>query len=215
MEAAQLGRASSRSLNVSSTDSADICLQIVVVILFSAMWFTRRRDYNIFCKRSSPYRSSLDAPEDVRSTDELLVYDSENDDDKFPYSTTTGDLRKERQVLCLTVHTPNTSRFRNNIHSRTLQRYPFLIEMFYWVLNYAFYRMTRVLSQKIFGGSEIWQVAEEHGLTILQFEEFSWVNFLFPVREQGVQQWFMNGHQGSLTVLNRVYALIHIPGTVG
>jgi hypothetical protein len=39
--------------------------------------------------------------------------------------------------------------------------------------------------------------------------------FLWPIRELEVQQWFMHGHQTFLTVLNRSYALIHIPGTVG
>lgn len=86
--------------------------------------------------------------------------------------------------------------------------------MFYWIITYLFYRLTKVLSQKIFSES-IWKVAEDHGLAVLQFEQFSWLSFLFPLKEHDVQQWFMHGHQTALTVLNRAYALIHIPGTVG
>jgi len=181
------------------------------------MWFTRRRGYQILGGRPGPYRSylDLDHTDTPKSTDELLAYDSENEDDAQTYTASTQHLPKERQILGLTVYTPNTSRFKNNLHSRILQRFPFLIEMFYWIINYAFYRMTAILSQAIFTGSGIWEVAETHGLAVLQFEEFGFLKFIFSVREQDVQQWFMHGHQDALTVLNRVYALIHIPGTVG
>jgi len=87
--------------------------------------------------------------------------------------------------------------------------------MFYWIINYSFYRLTSVLSQKVFAESGIWQVAERHGVSVLQAEEFGWFSLLFPIHEKDVQGWFMNGHQDALTVLNRIYALIHIPGTVG
>ena len=88
--------------------------------------------------------------------------------------------------------------------------------MFYWVINYAFYRMTAVVSQRIFAKTGIWEVSQSHGIQVLEIEQFApLVHWLFPIRERNVQQWFMNGHQDALTVLNRVYALIHIPGTVG
>ena len=86
--------------------------------------------------------------------------------------------------------------------------------MFYWIITYLFYRLTKVLSQQIFTKSII-EVAQAHGLALLEFEQFSWARFLFPVKEYSVQHWFMEGHQDALTVLNRAYALIHIPGTVG
>jgi hypothetical protein len=50
---------------------------------------------------------------------------------------------------------------------------------------------------------------------VLEAEEYGVLKFLFPIRERDVQQWFMQGHQDALTVLNKCYALIHIPGTVG
>lgn len=86
--------------------------------------------------------------------------------------------------------------------------------MFYWIITYLFYRMTKVISRRIFS-EEIWDVAQAHGLQILDFEQFGPLSFLFPLKEHSVQFWFMEGHQTALTILNRAYALIHIPGTVG
>lgn len=87
--------------------------------------------------------------------------------------------------------------------------------MFYWIINYVFYRMTSILSQKLFAETGIWDVAQDHGIAVLEAEEYGWLSFLFWIRERDVQQWFMHGHQDALSVLNRAYALIHIPGTVG
>lgn len=177
---------------------------------------TRRRGFRILGGKAGPYRSTLDQDSDsARSSDELLRYDPDNADDEQEYFAATKQLPKTRRILGVSINTPNSSRFKNNIHSRVLQRFPFLIEMFYWVINYLFYRLTAVVSQAIFAKTGIWDVAESHGIAVLEIEQFSWLSFLFPIRETNVQQWFMNGHQDALTVLNRAYALIHIPGTVG
>lgn len=179
------------------------------------MYFTRRRHYTIIGRRKTLYNAPLDDPDSARSSDELLPYDPENDDDPIGSVEASKGLPKTRHCCGLVVHTPNTSRFKNNIHSRVLQKFPFLIEMFYWIINYAFYRMTSITSQRIFSSTGIWDVAKGHGIAVLEFEQFGWMKFLFPLHERSVQQWFMHGHQGGLTFLNRTYALIHIPGTVG
>lgn len=176
---------------------------------------TRRRGFRVFNKSRSRYDSYLDDPDSSRSTDELLTYSSNEDDDYMDYPSTSKYPSKQRNCCGTRIQTPNTSRFRNNIHSRILQRFPFLIEMFYWIINYAFYRMTSITSQKIFAKTGIWNVAQDHGIAVLEAEEFGLLSFLFPVHERNVQQWFMHGHQDALTVLNKAYALIHIPGTVG
>ena len=76
--------------------------------------------------------------------------------------------------------------------------------------------MTAITSQRLFAKTGIWEVSQDHGIQVLEIEQFApMIRWLFPIRERNVQQWFMNGHQDALTVLNRVYALIHIPGTVG
>lgn len=188
---------------------------IVASILLTAMFMTRRRGFRIFDKPRSRYNSLLDSSESSHSSDELLAYNSNDDDDLDDYFATSKDPPKQRNCCGTVIHTPNSSRFKNNIHSRILQRFPFLIEMFYWIINYAFYRMTSITSQRIFAKTGIWNVAQSHGIAVLETEQFSWISFLFPVPERSVQQWFMHGHQDFLTVLNKAYALIHIPGTVG
>jgi hypothetical protein len=182
---------------------------MVASILFFAMFITRKRDYKIF-GRSSSQTGYLDN----ESTDRLLLSDSDSEYDEIT-ATKNPNAPKVRNILGWKVTTPNTSRFRNHVHSRILQRFPFLIEMFYWIINYAFYRMTSVMSAKLFAGRGIWDVAQEHGIAVLEAEEYGLLSFLFPVRERDVQQWFMFGHQDALTILNKCYALIHIPGTVG
>jgi hypothetical protein len=183
---------------------------MVASILFFAMFITRKRDFKIF-GRSSQRTGYLDSSPG-ESTDHLLPSDSDSEYDEVAKNS---NAPKVWSILGWKVTTPNTSRFRNHVHSRILQRFPFLIEMFYWIINYAFYRMTSVMSAKLFAGRGIWDVAQEHGIDVLEAEEYGLLSFLFPVRERDVQQWFMSGHQDGLTVLNKCYALIHIPGTVG
>jgi len=175
------------------------------------MYFTRRKRFRVFSRRK--YQGALGESHSNQSSEELLEYHDQSDEDDV---VSTVQFPPKRRRWCgLRIYTPNTSRFRNNIHSRVLQKFPFLIEMFYWIINYAFYRMTSVTSQRLFAGRGIWHVAESHGIAVLEFEQFGWLSFLFPIQERSVQQWFMEGHQGALTFLNRTYALIHIPGTVG
>jgi hypothetical protein len=187
---------------------------MVASILFGAMYMTRRRNFRLFGSTNSSPNGYLDRPHSPESSDHLLEYhsDAEGEDD---FGSTSKHPPKKRKWCCCVLTMPNTSRFRNHLHSRILQRFPFLIEMFYWIINYAFYRMTSITSQRIFAESGIWNVAQAHGIDVLETEQFSILSFLFPVRERSVQQWFMHGHQDALSVLNRAYALIHIPGTVG
>ncbi|KAH0194242.1 hypothetical protein KCV00_g553, partial [Aureobasidium melanogenum] len=187
---------------------------MVVVILFGAMIMTRKKGFRAFGRKPKMYKSILDGDDAARSTDELLVHEERDEIDTQERMTATKHSPKTRRLLGLTFRTPNTSRFKNNMHSRVLQRFPFLLEMFYWIINYAFYRMTAILSQRVFAGKGIWTVAESHGLAILEFEQHGFLSFLFP-HELKVQQWFMQNHQDALSWLNKVYALIHIPGTVG
>lgn len=178
------------------------------------MLLTRRRNFHIFGKRKEGYHDSLLGSDSGTLSDNLLAHDVDNDDDSQDGASASKHVPKKRKCCGMHVYTPNSSRFADHLHSRILQKFPFLIEMFYWIITYLFYRMTKVISTRIFTTSII-DVAQAHGLAILDFEQFSWASFLFPITEHEVQQWFMDGHQTALTVLNRAYALIHIPGTVG
>ncbi|KAF2788916.1 hypothetical protein K505DRAFT_393678 [Melanomma pulvis-pyrius CBS 109.77] len=186
---------------------------IVATILFGAMFMTRRHNFRIFGTRSS-FTSPFDSFDANNSSSRLIPYDSDSDSENEHVSTSKFPP-KLRKCFGFTIAMPNTSRFRNNLHSRILQRFPFLNEMLYWVINYIFYRMTAIASQSLFAESGIWNVAQEHGIAVLEAEQYGWLSFLFPVHERQWQQWFMHGHQDALTVLNKAYALIHIPGTVG
>jgi len=102
---------------------------IVASILFTAMFMTRRRGFRIFDKPRSRYNSLLDSPEASHSSDELLPYNSNDDDDLDDYLATSEHPPKQRNCCGTAIHTPNSSRFKNNIHSRILRRFPFLMEV--------------------------------------------------------------------------------------
>lgn len=192
---------------------------MVLAILSTSMILTRRKGFSVWGGSSQGYHAmpldDQDSDSARSSDDDLLYYDVANDDDAQEPISASKRFPKKRNVCGLIIRTPNTSRFANHAHSRLLQKFPFLIEMFYWIITYLFYRMTKVFSQAIFSNEGIWDIAQENGLRILEFQQFGPLSFLFPLKEHDIQQWFMNGHQTALTFLNRTYALIHIPGTVG
>lgn len=183
-----------------------------VTILFGGMFLTRRRNFSILGDRKGQYLSILDRSPRDPSDDQ--GFDLDNDHDDSPYNQEKQTSKTRSCCGLCTIHTPNSSRFRNHPHSRLFQKFPFLVEMFYWILNYLFYRMTSVLSNKLFAGIGIWQAAQNHALNILSLEHLSWLSFLFSIREVDLQQWFMRGHQDALTFLDRFYSLIHIPGSM-
>merc|ERR1712000_312838 len=93
--------------------------------------------------------------------------------------------------------------FADHIHSRILQKFPFLIEMFYWVLNLLFYTLTKAIAQLFFSNyGGLRQLAQDHGVLILDIEHKSWLSFLFPIQESAFQAWFMNNHLSTITFLN-------------
>ena len=178
------------------------------------MIVSRRRGYQIFDTTKREY-GLLDVESGYARTSDNITRDSSDIDSSIDIVSTSKHLSKKRRCCWATFYTPSTSRFANHYHSRLLQRFPFLIEMFYWIITYAFYRCTSILSQSVFSKTPIWDVAQDHALAVLEFEQFSWLSFLFPISEVEFQSWFMDGHETFLTILNRSYALIHIPGTVG
>ncbi|CAK7218134.1 hypothetical protein SCUCBS95973_003387 [Sporothrix curviconia] len=124
------------------------------------------------------------------------------------------------------VRTPNSSRFADHFHSRVFTKFPFLVEVFYWAISFYFYRLTGVMTQKKYGGaSGLWDIALGHGVGILEMESrllgFSALPGKARWAEYRIQQWYLTGADGGdfrglwLTILDRGYSLIHIPGTVG
>ncbi|KAK2771109.1 hypothetical protein FQN53_005211 [Emmonsiellopsis sp. PD_33] len=186
---------------------------IVFIILFASMVATRRRGLNIFQGNNRKSPSILDRCDYAQSDEALLAYSYADGDDAT--ETIATSTMQQRNCCGRVIKTPNTSIFAGRLQSRIMQKFPFLVEMFYWIITYFFYRMTKVISQAAFSKTGIWDVAQQNGIRVLEIEESSWLRFLFPWTEHDVQYWFMNGHQTALTILNRFYALVHIPGTVG
>ncbi|KAF5012014.1 hypothetical protein FDECE_1909 [Fusarium decemcellulare] len=189
----------------------------IVCIMAAACYVNRRRDFTIF--PSSNQDQGLLGNAKLEPWDEPDSSSSDGfDDDRLsplPASpTTTTHPPKKRSCCGTVVHTPNSSRYANHLHSRFIQKFPFLVEMFYWVVNLLAYVSVKAISGMIFSTDGVWQMAENHGIAILELEHNSPLSFLFPWKEVDVQMFFRNGHQDMLTILNRAYSLIHIPVTV-
>lgn len=185
------------------------------------MYLTRAKDYSIFGK------SATYAPLAGSSPASLSPRSSSDSDEAIRRSYNSEFPAKTRRVFGIwTVRTPNSSRFARHFHSRILQKFPFLVEMFYWVLQFFFYRLTAFMAAVYYGGSkQMWDVAQRHALAVLELETYMFrradITGTQRWTEWNVQQWFLAGAKAGdwrsifLTVLNRSYSLIHIPGTVG
>jgi hypothetical protein len=110
-----------------------------------------------------------------------------------------------------------TARFDENPHSRLLQKFPFLVEMFYWALNFAAYSMTKQVAAWVYGRQSSHQVAslaQQHGIDILTLEHNTFLSIFFPFEEVTVQSFFLRNHKSFMTFFNQIYSIVHIPGTV-
>jgi len=172
--------------------------------------FNRRRNYKIIGQGASTESLLPKTIHDDHSPDQ-----SSGDDDDVAFESGPRHPKKRRDCCFTTVETPNSSRFANHVHSRILQKFPFLVEMFYWALNYVAYSSTKAFASALYagGGDGVTQLAQDHGIAILRFEHESIFKFLFPIHEADFQAFFL-GHQTALTCVNRLYSIVHIPGTV-
>lgn len=153
-------------------------------------------------------------PRDEDSLDDGFDDDHDRPSPLLGSAANTARPSKKRSCCGTVVTTPDTSRFANYWHSRFIQKFPFLVEMFYWAVNLLFYVGIKQASELIFATDGVWKTAENHGIAVLWFEHESPFRFFFPLREVDVQMWFRTDHQTMLTILNRAYSLIHIPVTV-
>ncbi|KAJ5357166.1 hypothetical protein N7541_004324, partial [Penicillium brevicompactum] len=167
---------------------------VVVSIMVGSLILNRRRDSGRSSTASSNYNYSL-----------LEDGNALNDNDLHA---------KTENVYGINIKKQDSSRWANHIHSRILQKFPFLVEMFYWAMNYLFYSVTKSTAQWLSPAQiGVVQVARDHATDILDFEHRT-VSWMFPIKEVDFQQFFINSHPGILTVFNRIYSLVHIPGTV-
>jgi hypothetical protein len=190
--------------------------KIVLSIMIGSLVLNRRRNFSILKSRhaTGPLTASND-----QSSDCLLREDPE--DDRYVVSSSDDLLRnspcpsRADRFCGIAIDTPDTSRWSDHIHSRILQKFPFLVEMFYWAVNYLFYAFTKTISQYLSPADiSVVQVAQDHGIGILHVEHDSLFRFFFPVKESDFQSFFLENHKAIMTFFNRIYSLVHIPGTV-
>ncbi|KAH9900455.1 integral membrane protein [Xylariomycetidae sp. FL2044] len=181
------------------------------------MYFSRRKNFSILDNKNYETDRPLLTPNSRRSS-------NETDRSSSPAYALEHPPKRRRVFGRWTVQTPNSSRFAGNFHSRILQKFPFLIEMFYWIIAIILYRLTLYITGLWFGGSQgLWDIAQRHGTSLLEIEThfFGAGNTNGPSRwmEWRIQQWFLVGADiddwrgVTLSFLNRLYALVHIPGT--
>ncbi|KAJ5899103.1 hypothetical protein N7495_003847 [Penicillium taxi] len=178
---------------------------VVVGIMIGSLIINRRKNYSLFNKKHS-VPSIL--PSNASSGHYTFLGQN------GPYNR--NDVLYKSQTVCgITIEERDTSRWEHHIHSRILQKFPFLVEMFYWALNYLFYSVTKTVSQKLSPAQiGVVQVAQDHATSILSFEHDTVASWIFPIKEVDFQQFFIQNHPSILTIFNRLYSLVHIPGTV-
>ncbi|KAH7131688.1 PAP2 superfamily-domain-containing protein [Dactylonectria estremocensis] len=194
---------------------------MIVGIMVASCYFNRLRGYPLRPQPNKDDGLLGSSKLEPRDEDELLGDDGDDDQPRLSLLATGSSPKslrhgsKQKRSCCgATIYTPGNARYANYWHSRFIQKFPFLVEMFYWAVNLLAYVGVKSFSELIFATDGVWQTAENHGKAVLWFEHEGPFRFLFPLQEITVQRFFRLGHQTMLTILNRSYSLIHIPVTV-
>ncbi|KAJ7100126.1 PAP2 superfamily-domain-containing protein [Mycena belliarum] len=120
----------------------------------------------------------------------------------------TGDQPyRERVVFGRTVRSRNTAVWRHTRVSRALRRFPFLVEVWYWLLVYWTYQLARAFTAVTLKDDTL-AVSREHALSLIRAEQQLGV-FVEPAVQR-----FVLARPALLGALNRIYSFIHIPGTI-
>ncbi len=182
--------------------------------MITALIVNRRKNYSII-PRSTPAPQRYRSPDGSSRSSEDTLVDPQDFDAAFD-SDESSSLQPAKRTRTPSPYPEPIGRFSNNIHSRILQKFPFLVEMFYWTLNYVAYRVSKDTAASLHGrkGNAVVQLAQDHGIDILKFEHDSLFSFLFLLKETTVQRFFLDNHVGMMTIINQVYSMVHIPGTV-
>ncbi|KAI5776501.1 PAP2 superfamily-domain-containing protein [Geopyxis carbonaria] len=116
-------------------------------------------------------------------------------------------LHRERKFFGRRIASRNTARWRNTFQSRVLARFPFLVEVWYWLLVYWTYQLGRAFTAVTLKANTV-AISREHALQVIALEQR-----LHLFLEPAIQSWFLQ-HPTLLAVINCVYSFIHIPGTI-
>ncbi|RJE18602.1 integral membrane protein [Aspergillus sclerotialis] len=197
---------------------------IVIVLLFGGTWINRspiswnqrrwvRRRSGDYSRGASPDRvePGLSSATNPASGGGLLSSRSSS------RSSSPATLRlhegrwHKRRIgafgLSYVVTSPNTSIFRDRFLSRLLQKFPFLVECWYWVLIYWTYQLGRAFTAVTLQEGTV-NVARKHALQLIRVEEKLGIFW-----EVDIQKLFLR-HGKLMTVINWLYSFIHIPGSI-
>ncbi|KAL6709131.1 hypothetical protein ACN47E_001947 [Coniothyrium glycines] len=181
---------------------------VVVTLLFGGTWVNRNTEYRLFGRKrvysrsprsSSPQSASESGRSSPASSVSLLAH---IDDQPQWRKREISILGMKQEVL-----SPNTRRFQDYFLSRLLQKFPFLVEAWYWALIYWVYQLGRAFSAVTMVEGTV-NVARRHALQLIHLEQR-----LHIFLELDVQAWFLK-HPFLLHWTNRIYSFIHIPGTI-
>ncbi|OCF40688.1 integral membrane protein [Kwoniella heveanensis CBS 569] len=113
----------------------------------------------------------------------------------------------EMKFFMWTIKVPGNERFRMKLFSRFLGMFPFLMEVWYWLLTYWIYQIARAV-QALTMGADFRSLAETHARQIITIERFFRIDI-----ELGLQHFVMK-REWLLIFFNKTYAMVHIPATI-
>lgn len=200
---------------------------VVVSLLFGGSYFNRNKDYSISTGKSGWASKKSDDFGRKQSSDSLMSGWSSPSPGLVVNEQPT--LRRRKLQLFgykRIVTTPNTLIFKDRLVSRILQKFPFLVEAWYWFQIYWVRIPAALLHCEIliYLSTQVYQVgraitaltlvegtvnvARRHALQLIHIEQNLLIFWEVPF-----QQWFL-GHPTILHWINRLYSFIHIPGTI-
>ncbi|KAH7008502.1 PAP2 superfamily-domain-containing protein [Ilyonectria destructans] len=181
---------------------------VVVSLLFGGSYFNRNKDYSISTGKSGWASKKSDDLGRKQSSDSLMSGWSSPSPGLVVNEQPT--LRRRKLQLFgykRIVTTPNTLVFKDRLVSRILQKFPFLVEAWYWFQIYWVYQVGRAITALTLVEGTV-NVARRHALQLIHIEQNLLIFWEVPF-----QQWFL-GHPTILHWINRLYSFIHIPGTI-
>ena len=105
------------------------------------------------------------------------------------------------------VRVPDTTVYAGRLTSRFLARFPFLMEVWYWLLTYWIYQISRAM-QALTMGEETWAISQRHAELIIWLERIMFLDVELPL------QHFVMARPALLYCFNKIYAMVHIPATI-
>ncbi|WVQ84440.1 hypothetical protein IAT38_006592 [Cryptococcus sp. DSM 104549] len=142
-----------------------------------------------------------------RRSPALIVQAHSALNDTPPPAGDNGWHWREMRFLAWTVKVPGNERFRMKFASRLLGMFPFLMEVWYWLLTYWIYQIARAI-QAVTMGADFRALAEHHARQIIAIQEWLHIDCELAL------QHFVMKHHWLLIFFNKTYAMVHIPATI-